>query len=84
MFHRQNSGQLLSRINVCLEAEVLRTYHAVFECCVEVSSPPSRNTDATSGPSAVWLLAVVFERLVLGSNQDLNVPDPFFIKITGL
>ena len=61
---------LITQISFHLEAEILRTYHAVLECCVEASKPPSCNVDAISDPTAVWLLAVVFERLVLAPNHD--------------
>ena len=61
---------LITQINFHLEANVLYTFHDILECCVEVSKQPTRNLAADSDIAAVWLLTVVFKRLVLDPNHD--------------
>ena len=61
---------LITQISFRLEREVLRTYHAILECCTEAIKTPTNNDLDDNDPTPIWLLAFVFERLVLGPNQD--------------
>jgi hypothetical protein len=61
---------LITQINFRLEADVLQTFHDVIESCVEASKPPTRNQAADSDPTAIWMLVMLFERLVMAPNHD--------------
>ena len=61
---------LVTQINFRLEAEVLRTYHDVLECCVDASKTPTQNVELNFDPMTVWLLAIVCKQLVFVPNHD--------------
>ena len=62
---------LITQINFRLEREVLRACHTVLECCVEAAKTHVNNNSLCDcNPTPIWLLAFVFERLVLSPNQD--------------
>lgn len=61
---------LITQISFRLEREFLRTYHAVLKCCTEVMKTPNNDDLDDNKPTPTWLLAFVFEILVLGPNQD--------------
>ena len=56
---------LIIQMNFRLKAEILHTFHDVFECCVEASKQPTRNLATDTDSTATWILVIVFEHLVL-------------------
>ena len=60
----------MTQIGFRLEAEILRMFHDVLECCVEASKQPTRNLTTDADSTATWMLATTFERLVLAPNHD--------------
>ena len=64
---------LTSSINHRLEASVLRAYYQLLVCCVEankVANETKLRSTVEFDPTPIWLLAFVFERLVLAPNPN--------------